>query len=191
LIFGNGQSKLWESRGFYLVGRAICSKKYRKRQFCHLKNKKNPKMMIETLKTLFNRDLNRLKSEIEQYQNESDIWKVQKGITNSAGNLCLHLVGNLNTYIGNVFGKTNYVRNRELEFSLKNITKSELIKKIEETIDLVENALDQMSEEEFKKDFPLLVFKNKMTTEFMLIHFTTHLAYHLGQINYHRRLLNE
>jgi len=147
--------------------------------------------MIETLKTLFSRDLLRLKSEIELYQNENDIWRSEKGITNSAGNLCLHLIGNLNTYIGSVFGKTNYVRNRELEFSLKDVPKSELIKKIEETIKVVNDALNQVSEDELKMDFPLLVFREKTTTEFMLIHLTTHLAYHLGQINYHRRLLTQ
>ncbi|MFT5249974.1 MAG: putative damage-inducible protein DinB [bacterium] len=146
--------------------------------------------MIEALITIFNRDLNKLKSEIELYDNENDIWKVQKGITNSAGNLCLHLVGNLNSYIGNVFLKTDYVRNRELEFSLKDIPKSELIEKIEQTIKVVNDSLNMVSEEELKTDFPLLVLKEKMSTEFMLIHFTTHLAYHLGQINYHRRLLN-
>jgi hypothetical protein len=146
--------------------------------------------MIETLKTIFNRDLNRLKSEIELYENENDVWNIQDGITNSAGNLCLHLVGNLNTYIGNIFGKTNYIRNRELEFSLKDISKSELIKKIEETIDVVNDSLDMVSESELKMDFPLLVFNEKTSTEFMLNHLTTHLAYHLGQINYHRRLLN-
>jgi uncharacterized damage-inducible protein DinB len=146
--------------------------------------------MIEALKTIFNRDLNRLKSEIELYDNENDIWKVQKGITNSAGNLCLHMVGNLNSYIGNVFLKTDYVRNRELEFSIKDIPKSELIEKIEQTIKVVNDSLNMVSEEELKTDFPLLVLEKKMSTEFMLMHFTTHLAYHLGQINYHRRLLN-
>ncbi|MGO4819148.1 DinB family protein [Flavobacterium sp. W22_SRS_FP1] len=147
--------------------------------------------MIETLKIIFNRDLNRLKSEIELYNNENDVWKIQEEITNSAGNLCLHLVGNLNTYIGNVFLKTDYVRNRELEFSLKDIPKSDLIQKIEETITVVNDSLDMISEEELKTDFPLLVLEENMSTEFMLIHFTTHLAYHLGQINYHRRLLNQ
>ena len=147
-------------------------------------------MLIESLKILFNRDLNKLKTEIESYQNESDIWKVQKGIANSAGNLCLHLVGNLNTYIGAEFGKTGYIRNRALEFSLRDIPKSELIQKIEETIVVVNNALDTISEEELKMEFPLLVFENKTSTEFMLIHLTTHLAYYLGQINYHRRLLD-
>ena len=147
-------------------------------------------MLIESLKTLFNRDLNQLKTEIESYQNESDIWKIQKGIANSAGNLCLHLVGNLNTYIGAEFGKTGYIRNRALEFSLKDIPRAELIQKIEETIVVVNNALNIISEEELKMEFPLLVFEKKTSTEFMLIHLTTHLAYHLGQINYHRRLLD-
>ena len=146
-------------------------------------------MPIESLKILFNRDLNQLKTEIESYQNESDIWTIQKGISNSAGNLCLHLVGNLNTYIGAQFGNTGYIRNRPLEFSLKNIPKAELVSKIEATIIIVDNALTNISEEDLKMEFPLLVFKEKTSTEFMLIHLTTHLAYHLGQINYHRRLL--
>jgi hypothetical protein len=147
-------------------------------------------MLIETLKSLFDRDLNKLKSEIELYQNESEIWHIQKGIANSAGNLCLHLIGNLNTYIGAEFGKTGYIRNRPLEFSLKNVPRGELINKIEETIVVVNNALNNISEEELKKEYPLLVFETKTSTEFMLIHLTTHLAYHLGQINYHRRLLD-
>jgi hypothetical protein len=147
-------------------------------------------MLIESLKILFNRDLNKLKTEIEAYQNESNIWKIQKRIDNSAGNLCLHLVGNLNTYIGAELGKTGYIRNRVLEFSLKDIPRAELIQKIEETIVVVNNALKIISEEELKMEFPLLVFEKKTSTEFMLIHLTTHLAYHLGQINYHRRLLD-
>lgn len=146
-------------------------------------------MLIETLKTLFNRDLNQLKKEIKLYQNETDIWCVQKGISNSAGNLCLHLIGNLNTYIGAELGKTNYIRNRALEFSLKDIPAAELLNKIEETITVVDKALSSLTEEMLQNEYPLLVFETKMTTEFFLIHLTTHLTYHLGQINYHRRLL--
>ncbi|UQD57163.1 DinB family protein [Flavobacterium sp. K5-23] len=147
-------------------------------------------MITETLKKLFNRDLIQLKLEIESYQNESLIWHYEKQISNSAGNLCLHLVGNLNTFIGAVYGKTGYVRNRELEFSLKNLPKSELTSKIEDVIIVVNNALNTISEEEMQKEYPLTVFESKTSTEFMLIHLTTHLAYHLGQINYHRRLLD-
>jgi hypothetical protein len=105
-------------------------------------------MLIETLKSLFDRDLNKLKVEIESYQNETQIWVIDKNILNSAGNLCLHLVGNLNTYIGAEIGKTGYIRNRELEFSLKDIPQSELIEKIENTILVVNNALNTLTETE-------------------------------------------
>ena len=147
-------------------------------------------MLTETLKKLFNRDLTRLKSEIEAYQNEANLWRIDYNIANSAGNLCLHLVGNLNTYIGATLGSTDYIRNRELEFSLKDIPKQELIKMIEATISVVNKALDQVSNEQMDGEYPILVFEEKTSTEFLLVHLTTHLTYHLGQINYHRRLLD-
>jgi hypothetical protein len=100
-------------------------------------------MVIKTLKEIFKRDLEKLKQEIIAYNNESNLWRIDKGIANSAGNLCLHLVGNLNTYIGSEFGKTGYVRDRDLEFSQKNIPKDELVKMIEDTITVVANRLDK------------------------------------------------
>ncbi|MEO7978958.1 DUF1572 family protein [Flavobacterium sp.] len=146
-------------------------------------------MVIETLKSLFNRDLNKLKFEIESYQSESQLWVIDKNISNSAGNLCLHLIGNLNTFIGAEIGKTGYIRNRELEFSLKNIPKSELINKIEATILVVNNALNSIVEADLENIYPQIVFEKEMTTGFFLVHLSTHLAYHLGQINYHRRFI--
>ena len=148
-------------------------------------------MLIETLRLLFNRDLLRLKTEINSYKDESKIWIIENNIANSAGNLCLHLVGNLNDYIGSELGKTNYIRNRELEFSLKNITKKELLDKIETTILVVEESLKKITELELQNEYPILVFDQKTTTEYFLVHLTTHLTYHLGQINYHRRLLDK
>ncbi len=147
--------------------------------------------MIETLKNLFTRNLGRLKIEVELYANENNLWKVEKDITNSAGNLCLHLIGNLNTYIGKEIGKTNYIRNRALEFSSKNISKVELIKKIDETILVVNNSLDKLTPEDLLKEYPIVVFDKATSTEYLLVHLTTHLTYHLGQINYHRRLLDK
>ncbi len=146
-------------------------------------------MLLSTLQEIFFRDINRLKSEMELYQNEADIWRVEKQISNSAGNLCLHLIGNLNAFIGAALGKTNYVRNRALEFSEKGVPRTELLNKIDETIVVVNQSLQQLSEDDLKKDFPVLVFEEKTTTEFFLVHLATHLTYHLGQINYHRRLL--
>ena len=147
-------------------------------------------MFINVLKTIFERDLNRLKTEIELYTNENNLWQIEKEISNSAGNLCLHLIGNLNMFMGNVLGKTDYVRNRPLEFSLKNIPKTDLLQSIEATIVMVDRTLNALREEDLQLEFPLLVFEKKTSTEFMLIHLTTHLSYHLGQINYHRRLLD-
>lgn len=146
--------------------------------------------LITVLKTLFKRDLVRLRTEIELYKAERTLWVIEKNIKNSGGNLCLHLIGNLNTYIALEFGKTNYVRDRLAEFSLKNIPKAELIKMINQTNSDVEQALNMMSPELLKAEYPQLVFKEKTSTEYLLVHLTAHLSYHLGQINYHRRLLD-
>ncbi|KPH11752.1 DinB family protein [Chryseobacterium sp. ERMR1:04] len=147
-------------------------------------------MITESLKSLYTRDLNKLKEEIEAYRNEDSMWKTDKNVANSGGNLCLHLVGNLNTFIGAELGKSGYIRNRELEFSLKNIPRAELIEKVEKTLDVVVSTLDKLSTEDLEKEYPLEALGYKMTTEYFLIHLFGHLSYHLGQINYHRRLLD-
>lgn len=147
-------------------------------------------MLIKTLKALFRRDLNKLRKEIELYQQEAAIWAVDKNIANSAGNLCLHLVGNLNTYIGAELGKSGYIRHRELEFSLKDIPTSELLKQIDETIQAVEKGLDKVTDKQLDEEYPLLVLAEKTSTAYFLVHLLAHLGYHLGQINYHRRLLD-
>lgn len=147
-------------------------------------------MLIKTLQSLFSRDLNKLASEIKLYKEEENIWKIEKNISNSAGNLCLHLVGNLNTYIGKEIGKTGYIRNRDLEFSLKNIPRQELLHMIENTIQVVHQSLNQLDENTLANEYPVLVFDKKTSTEYLLVHLAGHLTYHLGQINYHRRLID-
>ena len=147
-------------------------------------------MLVDILKNLFEKDLNRLQKEIELYKDEKVLWIVDKHIANSAGNLCLHLIGNLNAYIGAAIGKTNYIRNRELEFSSKDISKAELIENIEKIKIIIASALDALTEEQLENDYPILVFEKKTSTAYFLVHLTTHLSYHLGQINYHRRLLD-
>ena len=146
--------------------------------------------IIQSLKSMFRRDLEKLRSEIELYKNEKSIWRVEQDIANSAGNLCMHLIGNLNTYIGAEFGKTGYIRNRPLEFSIKDVPRQELIQKINDTIAVVEKSLDKIEPEQLDEEYPQPVFDYKMTTGHFLIHLATHLSYHLGQINYHRRLLD-
>ena len=147
-------------------------------------------MLVSILKTLFERDLNRLQNEIKLYKNEKNLWIVDKHIANSAGNICLHIIGNLNGYIGAEIGHTNYVRNRPIEFTLKDISKAELIDNIEKTKMVIAAVLDKLTTEHLEKEYPILVFEYKTSTGYLLIHLTTHLTYHLGQINYHRRLLD-
>jgi len=148
-------------------------------------------MVIESLALIFERDLKKLIQELELYKNEENIWRIDKNISNSTGNLSLHLMGNLNSFIGAELGKTSYVRNRPLEFSEKNVPREKLIHQIENTIVDVKNSLSKLSEVELDHDYPLLVFAEKMSVGYFLVHLTTHLAYHLGQINYHRRLIDE
>ena len=147
-------------------------------------------MLTNALISIFERDLNKLIVEIELYKNEDHLWIVDKNIANSAGNLALHLVGNINTFIGKEIGKTDYVRDRDLEFSQRNVPREDLIQKITDTIKVVKDALLNVKIEDLDKEYPIVVFKEKMTTGYFLIHLATHLTYHLGQINYHRRLLD-
>jgi uncharacterized damage-inducible protein DinB len=148
-------------------------------------------MLIQTLKALFLRDLEKLKEEIGLYRDEQAIWRTAEGISNSGGNLCLHLVGNLNNYIGAELGKTGYIRQRDLEFSLKDVPLAELLHMIDKTIEVVGATLDGLTNEQLAEEYPVLVFSGKMSTEYFLVHLLTHLSYHLGQINYHRRLLDK
>ena len=147
-------------------------------------------MLNQTLIKLFTKDLNRLKIEIQTYNDESTIWMTTENISNSAGNLALHLVGNLNHFIGATIGKTCYIRKRDLEFSLKNIPRETILEQIDDTILVVTKVLEGMLPEDFQKEYKRRSFEDYMTTEYFLVHLTMHLSYHLGQINYHRRLLD-
>lgn len=148
-------------------------------------------MLIQTLKALFDRDLEKLSHEINAYRNEKNIWLTEDGISNSAGNLCLHLIGNLNTYIGGEIGKTGYIRNRDLEFSLKDVTREELLGGIAGVRKVIRSSLDLLHENDLENEYPLLVFKERTNTGYFLVHLAVHLGYHLGQVNYHRRMLDK
>ena len=146
-------------------------------------------MIIQPLIDAFERDLAKLSEEIKQYE-EGKMWKVAPGITNSGGNLCLHILGNLNYFIGSVLGQTGYIRNRDLEFSAKNISKEELLKSIQNTKDMVVSSLGRVDDSGLGKDFPVQLGGRTFSTISMIVILATHLSYHLGQINYHRRLLS-
>jgi uncharacterized damage-inducible protein DinB len=119
------------------------------------------------------------------------MWEVTGDLSNSAGNLCLHICGNLQHFIGSVLGVSGYKRDRDSEFSRKNIPMDEIIRKIDHTIFTVKKTLNELDVNKLDEIYPINVFGKEMTTRFFLAHLTTHLNYHLGQINYHRRLLDK
>jgi len=146
--------------------------------------------MKNTLIQLFERDLEKLKTEITSYKDEKKMWEVTGDLSNSAGNLCLHICGNLQHFIGSVLGISGYKRDRDSEFSRKNIPVDEMIRKIDHTTFTVNKTLNELDVNKLEEIYPINVFGKEMTTGFFLAHLTTHLNYHLGQINYHRRLLD-
>jgi len=147
-------------------------------------------MLTGSLIKLFTRDLNALKREVNLYKKEENLWLLDKDVSNTAGNLCLHLVGNLKTFIGASLGNTGYIRQRDLEFSQRNVPRAILLKQVDETIEIITTVLQTLTEADLQKEYVRRIFEDKMTTEYFLIHLTMHLSYHLGQINYHRRLLD-
>jgi len=147
------------------------------------------KEFIESIRKLIERDLTKLEEEINLYPSEESIWKIAGDIKNSGGNLCLHLCGNLQHFIGSILGKTGYVRNRDDEFAAKGIAKSELVSEIQKTKHAVTATLEKLDKKLLSQEYPSKVFDYSMNTAHFLIHLTTHLGYHLGQVNYHRRLL--
>ena len=135
----------------------------------------------------FQQHLEQLKKEINAYEREQDLWIIAPGISNSAGNLCYHLTGNLNHYIGAALGNTGYERDRPLEFSIKDVPRAELVRTIDETSVMIENVLSKVNdlEAEYPEDF----FSPQRSIAHYLFRLITHFNYHLGQINYHRRIL--
>jgi Protein of unknown function (DUF1572) len=148
-------------------------------------------MMIQPYLEFFLRDLNKVKEEISLYRNENDLWTVKDEIQNSAGTLTLHLIGNIKHFIGAQIGFTGYLRNRDQEFSDRNISREKLISEVDEVISIVKKILPTIKDEDFSKEFPVEMYGAKRTTGYIMLSLSTHFCYHLGQINYHRRLLAE
>ena len=147
--------------------------------------------MVAELKELFERDLTQLEKEIDLYKKEEDLWLLPEGISNTGGNLCLHIAGNLQHFIGHVLGGTHYKRNREAEFEDKEVPSSIILGEVSEAKKVVSETLDKLTVEQLEKIYPIEVFKRPMSTKFFLLHLSGHLMYHLGQVNYHRRLLSK
>ncbi len=145
---------------------------------------------MDVFSKLLSRDLDKLALEISSFENEENLWKLFGGIKNTAGNLCLHLVGNLNHFIGSIMGDSGYVRNMESEFATKGVPKQQMMQMVVETKESIVSTLEQWKPGDLQKPYPVQVFGEEMTYEFFLIHLVAHLNYHLGQINYLRRMID-
>ncbi|MBA3768934.1 MAG: DinB family protein [Blastocatellia bacterium] len=145
--------------------------------------------LAEILRDMYERDLDKLAVEIEAFGNEKDLWLVSGAVSNSAGNLCLHICGNLLHFIAATLGESGYIRDRDSEFARKDVPREELLAEIAATRDVVARTLSNLTAEKLNENYPVEVFGHPMTTAWFLTHLATHLNYHLGQINYHRRLL--
>lgn len=145
-------------------------------------------MLVELIK-IFDRDLDRLKKEMEAFRTEDNLWITVGDISNPAGNLCLHLMGNLMTYIGKNIGQYPYTRDRVAEFNARHIPRQKLLAGIDETKAIILSSLSNMDKSNLDKPYIENVLGFEMTNAFFLIHVTGHFSYHLGQINYLRRML--
>ena len=141
----------------------------------------------QDLQNLFKRDLDLLIENIKAIPDEL-IWKAPEGVTNSCGVLVQHLVGNINHFIGEGLGQTGYSRDREREFTNTGVPKDALLKDVEELKNSLETIFDNFNDEQLARNYPLNI-PFESSTRGILLHLYGHLNYHLGQVNYLRRIL--
>jgi hypothetical protein len=148
-----------------------------------------PVVFAADLAAMLDRDLRALRRELEAYPDERQIWQPVPGLPNTAGTLALHLAGNLQHYVGARWGGTGYVRNREVEFARRDVPRAELIAEIEQARAAVAAGLGAVREGELGAELPELVGGCRVRIGDFLVHTAVHLAYHLGQVDSHRRVV--
>jgi hypothetical protein len=145
--------------------------------------------MLQEIREFLLQDLATLRKELEAYPDEAGLWRTGPGFSNPAGSLALHLAGNLQHFIGAVLGGTGYVRDREAEFARRGVSRAELLRQCDEAVRVVSEVLSSLPASSVGEDYPLEVDGARVATGTMLGRVSRHLAYHLGQINYHRRII--
>lgn len=135
------------------------------------------------------RELDALRREIEAYPNEDLIWSLPPGAPNSAGTLTLHLSGNLQHYVGALLGGTGYVRDRDAEFATRDVSRPDLLEHIVAAEQAIRSVLPELAESTLDEPFPEQMRGVTVSTRQALLQLAVHLAYHLGQVDFHRRLL--
>jgi hypothetical protein len=142
-------------------------------------------MLLAHVAAILDRDLRTLAREVQAYADERDLWRLPPGLPNSGGTLALHLAGNIQHYFGARLGGTGYVRDRPAEFALRGVPRADLLARIEAAREAVRAAA--AAPVDLSADFPEVISDAHIETEDYLVHLCTHFAFHLGQLDYHRR----
>lgn len=138
---------------------------------------------------LYDRELAKLFSELQAYPSEAMLWAVVPGTINSAGHLGQHLIGNLKTYIGLTLGKVSYQRNREAEFTQRVFSRTTLLAEVNALPTLIRQSIEPVDDLDAPYPAEVLEIFPEQSIAVVLTHLLMHLAYHTGQMNYHRRFI--
>lgn len=144
-------------------------------------------MLRSTIETVITRELRAIRREIEAYPDDASIWRPVPGMPNVGGTLALHVAGNLQHFFGAILGKDGYARNRDAEFARRDVSRAELLDGIDAAIKSAERTLRALTDADLDKPYPEPIAKRTVATQVFVVHLATHLAYHLGQLDYHRR----
>ena len=143
---------------------------------------------IGSISALVRRELRALRRELELYPSDEALWRTPPGISNSGGTLAIHVLGNLRHYIGARLGGTPYVRDRDAEFRVRDVPRAEIVAEIERAEADVREALERLDRSRLDASYPDAVGGFRVETGDFLMQIAVHLAYHVGQLDYHRRL---
>ena len=144
-------------------------------------------MLLDELRALYLREVATLERELDLYPDDASVWAQLPGLPNAAGTLFLHLSGSLQHFFGAVLGGSGYVRNREAEFSRRDVLRAELRQELAKAREGLTLAFQNLTESHLEQVFPVQFADAPFSTRLTLLQFLSHLAYHLGQIDYHRR----
>lgn len=148
-----------------------------------------PNMLVEEIAHILDRDLQTLKDEVQAYPDEAGLWKTPSGLPNSAGTLAMHLVGNLRHFIGTQYADSGYIRDRHAEFNARHVPRAALLDSIDAARAEVRDALEALDDNALEQDYVMPIGGVQLQTRDWFLHLIGHFAYHLGQIDYHRRFV--
>lgn len=146
-------------------------------------------MLWQSVIAILDRDLRALRREVEAYPDEESLWLTPAGLPNSGGTLALHLAGNVQHYLGARLGGTGYVRDRLAEFARRNVPRSEIVREIEAARKSLGAAESRLGGSDLTGDLPEVIGNLRVETGDYLIHLVSHFTFHLGQLDYHRRIV--